>query len=61
MLNMPITASVQPPISADNPRSIKIRRQMHCDERELEATGKEAEHQQNVTAVTECFGEGLPC
>ena len=32
---------------------------MHGHEGELEATGKEAEHQQNVTAVTECFGEGM--
>ena len=38
----------------------QIGRQMHCDERELEAAGEEAENQQNVTTVTERFGEGLP-
>ena len=38
----------------------QIRRQMHGDESELEAAGEEAEHQQNVAAMAECFRTGMP-
>ena len=51
MLNSPITAMVQPPTSRRQPAVDQVRRQVDGDERELEAAGEEAEHQQHVGAV----------
>ena len=51
---------VQPPTCGDKPAVDQIGRQMDGDERELEAAGEEAEHQQHVAAVAERFRQRLP-
>ena len=57
MLNRPMVASAQPPTCARQAAVDQIGRQVQRDERELEAAGEEAEHQQHVGAVAERFGE----
>ena len=58
MLNRPMKAITQPPHFASSPVD-QIGRQMHGDERDVEAAGEEAEHEQHVGAVAEGFAERL--
>ena len=59
MLNSPITAMVQAPIGGGEAAVDQIGRQMHGDERKLEAAGEEAEHEQCVGAMAESLGQRL--